>query len=288
LRGIEALQCFTDRGYKLIGRYEGGAAIASGDDYNKAFTADIAIIKALMAGAGDTEGRAKGKGIQRFDFRPADYGFLCLDIDCKDGKNGIADLYGLFAAWGKSRDTLPATLRDIPGSFPCYVYTPSSGIHLYFRYQGTKDIGGTFTKEIKSVEIKTGGRTITIPGSRKPGGEYVLHGSLDKAPELYPFIMDHLPLPQQEPPRKFIPLGTDRKKFDGLTTWEKVIEFTDQDGQGGEGRAALAYSIALHAKTHKWNYDDTLTAMRNEPRLYGLEPDRLLSAVNSAYQKRGA
>jgi hypothetical protein len=281
-KGMEAIKHFLDRNIKLIGRFESkAAAIASGDDYPKAFTADINVIKSLMSGAGDTQGRAKGEPIQRFDFRPADYGFFCLDIDVKNGKNGIADFYQILESWGKPREKLPAALRELPGSFPCYVETPSGGLHIYFKYRGPTT-GKLLSKNYESVEIKYGGRTITIPGSRKPGGEYILHGSLDNAPELYGFITDNLPRPEKEP-KKYIPMGKEKKQWE--TTWSKICEFTDIDGQAGAGRNNRAYSLALHAKTHGWSEADTLDALKGEPSISGLPVTEIITAVQSAFRK---
>jgi hypothetical protein len=281
-KGLGAIKIYLDRKIKLMGRYESGAAIAAGEDYAKAFTADKETIKALISGAGDTQGRAKGTRIRRFDFRPADYGFLCLDIDVKDGKNGIKDFYALLESWGKPRDKLPAALRELPGTFPCYVTTPSGGIHLYFKYRGPAT-GNLLSKHYESIEIKYGSRTITVPGSRKPKGEYILHGSLDAAPELYGFIADKLPRPEKEP-RRYIPI---RKEFK-QTSWEQILEFTDTDGRAGAGRNNRAYSLALHAKTHGWNEEDTLDALQNEPSISGLPVTEIITAVKSAYRGKSA
>jgi hypothetical protein len=283
-KGLDAIKIYLDRKIKLIGRYESGAAIATGEDYQKAFASDMDTIKALMSGDGDTQGRAKGTQIQRFDFRPADYGFLCLDIDVKDGKDGLRDFYTLLESWGKPRDKLPAALREIPESFPCYVATPSGGVHLYFKYRGP-DTGKLLSKTYESIEVKYGARTITIPGSRKPGGEYVLHGSLEKTPELYGFIADNLPRPEKEP-KRYIPMKKEPRQWD--TTWDKICEFTDRDNKAGAGRNNRAYSLALHAKTHGWNETDTLDALQNEPSISGLPATEIITAVRSAYRGKSA
>jgi hypothetical protein len=280
-KGIGAIEIYLDRKIKLIGRYESGAAIAAGESYLKAFTADMETIKALMSGAGDKEGRTKGTQIQRFDFRPADYGFLCLDIDVKNGKDGIKDFYALLESWGKPRDKLPAALRVLPESFPCYVTTPSGGVHIYFKYRGP-DTGKLLSQQYESIEIKYGGRTITIAGSRKPGGEYILHGSLDAAPDLYGFIADKL-RPDKEP-RQYIPMRKEQWK----TSWDKICEFTDTDEKAGAGRNNRAYSLALHAKTHGWNEADTLNALHHEPSIGGLPVTEIMTAIKSAYRGKSA
>jgi hypothetical protein len=283
-KGLDAIKIYLDRKIKLIGRYESGAAIATGEGYQKAFTSDMETIKALMSGDGDTQGRARGTQIQRFDFRPADYGFLCLDIDIKDGKDGLRDFYTLLESWGKPRDKLPAALRELPESFPCYVATPSGGVHLYFKHRGP-DTGKLLSKNYESIEVKYGARTITIPGSRKPGGEYVLHGILEATPELYGFIDDNLPRPEKEP-KRYIPMRKEPRQWD--TTWDKICEFTDQDNKAGAGRNNRAYSLAVHAKTHGWNETDTLDALQNEPSISGLPATEIITAVRSAYRGKSA
>jgi hypothetical protein len=55
-QGIPALEYMTEHGIPLMGVYPSGAMIAKQEPEN--FTADRAEIAALMAGAGDKEGRA--------------------------------------------------------------------------------------------------------------------------------------------------------------------------------------------------------------------------------------
>jgi hypothetical protein len=108
--------------------------------------------------------------------------FLAVDIDRKPGKpDGLETFYKIFP-----RETLPAELRGLPDSFPCYVQTPSGGFHLYFRYEGP---------ELKLRELAPGVEIkewqITAPGSRRENnGEYILHGELNNAPRLYGLIAD--------------------------------------------------------------------------------------------------
>jgi hypothetical protein len=107
--------------------------------------------------------------------------FLAIDIDRKPGKaDGLETFYRLFP-----RETLPAELRDIPQSFPCYVLTPSGGFHLYFRYEGP---------ELKLRELAPGVEVkewqITAPGSSRETGDYILHGGLNNAPPLYGLLID--------------------------------------------------------------------------------------------------
>jgi len=141
----------------------------SKDNDPDAYTADLQKIKTLW----DT-GQRRFKAFIRGRF-------FALGIDRKHGKpDSLEAFYRIFP-----RETLPAELRGLPESFPCYVQTPSGGFHLYFRYSGP---------EVKLRELAPGigikETQITCPGSRREDGDYVLYGELDKAPPLYGFILD--------------------------------------------------------------------------------------------------
>jgi hypothetical protein len=141
----------------------------SGDNDPDAYTTDLKEIGALWS-----EGQRRFKAFIRGRF-------FALDIDRKPGKpDGLEAFCRMFP-----RETLPAELQKLPGSFPCYVQTPSGGFHLYFKYEGA---------ELNLRELATGIEIkewqITAPGSRRENGEYILHGELDKAPPLYGLIVD--------------------------------------------------------------------------------------------------
>jgi hypothetical protein len=181
--GFRALEFFTRRGIPIIGAYESGAMVAKQEPEN--FTTDVGEIADLMAGKGNRRGRAKGTPITRFYFIPADAELLCFDIDRKPGKvDGLEELYKLFG-----RDTLPSYLQDIELHNPCYVSTPSGGYHLYFKYHG-EPVGKLDLAP--GVEVKHGRPGLTVPGSRKANGEYILHGDINDAPDLDWIILDRI------------------------------------------------------------------------------------------------
>jgi hypothetical protein len=141
----------------------------SKDNDPSAYTADLEKIASLW-----NEGQRRFKAF-------INGRFLAVDIDRKPGKaDGLETFYKLFP-----RETLPAELQELPGSFPCYVQTPSGGFHLYFRYEG---------QELKLRELALGVEIkewqITCPGSRRENGDYVLHGELSNAPPLYGLLID--------------------------------------------------------------------------------------------------
>jgi hypothetical protein len=276
--GIPALQYMTGRGIALIGAYDSGAAIAKGEAWAATFTADYAIISALLAGQ---DSRAKGK-INRFYFIPQTAGLLCLDIDRKNGKDGIQEFYSFCERAGKPRHLLPAIFRDLPQSFPCYVSTPSGGYHLYFKYTGGKVQKKLLAPDTPAVEIKQGAPGLTVPGSYKGGRPYVLHGDIDAAPPLPAFILESLVPPKPQAPA-YRP-ATDVKKEWGRPSWDKIKEWTETDGNFS-GRNDKAFSYAVHARNHGWTERDTLDQLRGEPSLDGLPETEIITAARSAYSK---
>lgn len=164
-------------GAAFIGHRADGTAIASGDAFADAFTSDIAELTALWDGLGESKGRGRGEHIRRFMFEPARLGFIVLDLDRKNGKDGVADLLACFA--GKP---LPVPLTDLDnGSHPCTVHTPSGGLHLYYRAPG-KCYSKTNLTPSGAVELFNTGSRITAPGSMKDGKSYTLQGSFEQAP----------------------------------------------------------------------------------------------------------
>lgn len=187
-------------GARIIGAYDSGAMIAKGDDYQAAFTSSLEEVKALYLGRGDSQGRAKGIQIRRFRYFPQDAGFIVLDLDRKNGKDGIAELPALIRSAGL---VVPRILADLDGgSFPCYVTTPSGGLHLYFKAPA----GCTYRKEqigqSGAIELFHAGQPITAPGSEKDRKAYELHGSFKDAPPWPPILARIM---QDKRPVKIIP-----------------------------------------------------------------------------------
>jgi hypothetical protein len=150
-------------------KYRGPAAI------KKTLAAGIGI-KEFFAKSKDNDPAAYTTGVQEIAalwnqgqrrFKAFVRGrFVAVDIDRHPGKvDGLENFYKLFP-----RETLPVELQDLPGSFPCYVQTPSGGFHLYFSYEGPE----LKLRELAPcVEIKE--LQITSPGSRRENGDYILY-----------------------------------------------------------------------------------------------------------------
>jgi hypothetical protein len=277
---MAALEYITGQGMPMIGAYDTGATIAKGEAWAAAFTASLETLAALRGGK---DSRAKGIQIQRFYFIPQAAGLLCLDIDRKNGKDGTAEFYRYCETHGKPRALLPAILRDLPESFPCYTSTPSGGYHLYFKYTGGKVQKKLLAPDTPAVEIKQGAPGLTAPGSYKEGRPYVLHGNIEDAPQLPAFILETLAAAKPKAAPAYIPAGKQKKEW-GRPSWDKIREWTEQDGNYS-GRNDKAFSYAVHARNHGWTASETIDQLRGEPGIEGLPETEIITAVKSAYSK---
>jgi hypothetical protein len=280
--GLGALQHILAYGIKVIGAYESGAAIASGDDYTQAFTADITEIQNLIAGKGDRQGRAKGTPIHRFRFVPKNAGLVCIDIDRghADGIDGLAEFYRMFERDDVYRPGLPKALQDIEhSSFPVYTSTPSGGFHLYFRYCKTETFKhSSIAPNVEVFHIST---CLTAPGSYKAEKPYILHGSFDNIPELYPMLERKLSQQSKKQQPIFSPLP-DRQKRE-VPSLNQLAEWTEQDGVYS-GRNELCFQIARRAAraTYTYTENEVIAFLQGYYATSGHE--QIKSAVYSAFQ----
>jgi hypothetical protein len=274
--GLQALKYMTAHGIPLIGAYDTGATIAKGEAWASAFTTDMKIINALRAGK---DCRANSR-ITRFYFLPQTAGLLCLDIDRKNGKDGIAEFYAWAERAGKPRILLPRILQDIPANFPCYVSTPSGGLHLYFSYAGVKIQNKPLSPDTPGVELKHGAPGLTSPGSYKNGTPYILHGDIENSPPFPAFILAAIEGPKPKAPA----YQTHAKKEWGKAPWDKIREWTEADGPGA-GRNDRAFHLARHARNHGYTETEALAAMRGDPYLDGLPEKEIETAAHSAFSK---
>jgi hypothetical protein len=286
--GLAALKYMAGKRIALIGAYPSGAMISRQEPEN--FTADPSVIAALVSGAGDPQGRAKGTPISRFYFIPQDAGLLCLDIDRKPGKaDGLENLYKL---WGRA--ALPRALQDIERYFPCYVSTPSGGYHLYFKYSGPLVRKTDLAPEI---EIKHGKPGLTAPGSRKENGAYVLHGNLEDAPPLYGIILDRIEELQKERQEKAQsqkaaadrPARPRERKSTGQTYTPQITLDTlaDEATASYGGHHDRQVSFAGRACRCKFTAAETISYAKAHPEIFGTGADTE-NTILSVFRDRGA
>lgn len=281
----DPLAAWIAEGIAVLGTYESGAAIATGEDYRKAFTKDLREVASLREGRGDAAGRAKGTKIERFRFIPGDAGLLCIDIDMghEDGGNGLSAFYVFFMHLGL---TLPDYLKDIPaGSFPCYTKTPGGGFHLHFKYKGAKRYPHQYLAQ--GVEVFHFGNALTAPGSKKATGDYTLFGTLAQAPTL-PAVIENRLIPYQDArPGAVKPRFTYERP-----DWQKtpppmtmIAQWAVEDGNF-DGRNRLCFEIARRAARTDYGYtaEEVEDFLKSYPQTAGHAQIR--DAVKSAFKGR--
>jgi hypothetical protein len=289
---LDALKEYVQAGIGLIGAYDNGATIAKGDEYDKAFTCDPNIIRLMWAGKDE---RAKWQPIRRYYFKPTIAGLICLDIDCKNGKDGIAEFYNFCRARGKSKEHLPKMLQELPNNFPCFVKTPNGGYHLYFKERGEREVKITHLPNAPAVEVKT--KQLTAAGSFKDGKPYILYGNISAAPLLPIFIENAIfnTETMRKNPNKITVLLQKQKKRTykthgnkdwGKPSWDKITEWTEKDNSQeiGVGRNKRAFHLALHAKTHKYTFGETLNELLNDTTVNSLPEREIRDVVKSVYK----
>ncbi|GHT93338.1 hypothetical protein FACS1894122_08420 [Alphaproteobacteria bacterium] len=285
--GATTLKHMTDHGIKLIGCYDSGAAIASGEEYKDAFTSDITEIQNLMQGNGDKHGHARGQIIRLFRFIPADAGFVCIDIDRghANGIDGLAKFYEMFEKLNIFRPQLPKILQDIEnGSFPVYTNTPSGGFHLYFKYKGQ-----AMKKCIptQNVEIFHANGAVAAPGSIKNNKPYIFHGSLDDAPKLPPLLekIIHQSMASEDQWKAQPKFTYQQPRDKSIPTLEKLAEYAENDGNYA-GRNELCFEIARRAARYGdyYSQSEIISFLRSYPGTSGHK--QIKDAVSSAYKYR--
>ena len=278
--GIDALQAVIKAGIAVVGCYPSGAAIASGEDYQQAFTTDPAEIQRLWNGEGDSAGRAKGQPIRLFRFIPQQAGIVVFDLDRghADGADGIRGFYEYLKAQGKP---LPSYLQSIE-QHPARMDTPSGGLHLYFRTHKKGDTVSPFRNPgTPGIDLLAGTKPATAPGSSKPAGEYIFHGDLHQIPPL-PVILERWITPPPKKRRIHFTTGKPETAPDPA----KLMEWAIRDSGKG-GRNNLCFEYALRAARYNYTMQDTIAHLQQSPDAGSLPEQEIITAVESAYKTQG-
>ena len=228
------LRHFIETGIGLIPTYPGGKTHGSWKD-KKNFLYSIEQV-----------GRFWSKDIRWFQLYPYQSDLVVLDIDVKNGKNGINDLYRLF------EDTPAPTYLESVDMHPCHVKTPSGGYHLYFLYAGRKQFqSGLMRQDMPGLEVIHYNHVLTAPGSERENGRYTLYGSLEQAPRL-PLILEKR-LSEYGEKKQSTNSRRPQYAYDNHDMpLEKIHETVTRQGEHEHSRNAKCYAIATFAK--KKNY----------------------------------
>lgn len=185
---------------------------------------------------------------------------------------------------------MPTILQDLPNNFTCWVETPNSGYHLYFKYKG--EVKATHLSNALSVEVKS--KQLTAAGSFKDGKPYVLHGSISAAPFLPKFIEVAIcdielikkktneinSFPQKQKRNRY---KTTSRKDCEKPSWEKITEWTEKDNpfEIAVGRNRRATYLAMHAKRKGYDEDETLFELLNDPTVNDLPEKEIRDTVKN-------
>lgn len=94
-------------------------------------------------------------------------GLTIIDVDMKEGQNGIAELSKLEAVNG----ALPSTLVAV---------TPSEGLHYYFAGESKNTVGAI----ARGIDTRSSGGYVVAPGSRIGEKEYYIQDEADDFPQV--------------------------------------------------------------------------------------------------------
>lgn len=230
----DALRMYIDAGVPLIPSTAGGRCFVKWGDPDAA--GYIRTQRNLDI--------SMGSGVHRFQFVPARAGFVVLDIDVKNGKNGFDDVRRLFET---ANVPLPSEIANYR-SHTCYVKTPGGGIHLYFRYSGVIPLrsGPLRYRGVRydGAEILHDGHLATAAGSRKESGEYIMHGSLDAATVFPPMLIQ---LARIEPKEKPVNVGATVLS----RSLSDVVAIVDRQGEFSPGQSRNRYTYEVARFAHK-------------------------------------
>ena len=143
--------------------------------------------------------------ISIFQFYPKLGDLVVLDLDSAQklsgeqhgsGTDGIAAFKNLVARkQGKMTAKQREMYDDFPNNFPCFVKTPSGGLHLYFRFSADMKL----KKSLENTNIECKHRSlVTAAGSIRGNRRYRIFGSLKNIPFFPDFILEEFLIEEKE------------------------------------------------------------------------------------------
>lgn len=238
----------------------------------------------------------KAKGVTVFAIVPPaiDHknNLLILDLDKGDAHanstDGIENFRHLIATTNLN-PLLRAYLTDFPVNFPCYVETPHSGIHVYFRADCITDkIKQAFDNSRLNglnIEIKYSTQC-TVAGSIKKGKRYVMRGLLENAPSASLPLLTAL-AKAKKPQMKYT---TPHKTYSHGQKWndtpQKIIDYAESNyaGLGGHDfawKTAVLYKNAGYDETTALDYIERTNKHQSRKEQYDTK-----TAVHSIFARR--
>jgi hypothetical protein len=215
---------------------------------------------------GDTEklNEWSGAGFRRFMYLPGSAGYIGFDIDVghADGRDGLAGFYNIMESLaGKKPERLPLFLRDLPRDFPCYVETPSGGLHLLFRYAGQCKRAEIVSGENKENKIEIKHLNSCLSLGEKKNGPYTLAGDPLDAPDL-PLFLAELINPRPAP----VTAMPAHRHWNGKPGLEQILQKLLPETAGhNDAQKRFAYRAAYFG----YGFEETLSFVKSRADGFG-------------------
>lgn len=263
LSNINTLRQYTELGIALAARNDYNALIEN--EFSQRYTNDFSKIEAMANGKHNFISTTfpKGTPVKRFSFVPAKHGFICFDIDNKNGVNGIEALKEFAKEKG----------LDLKNTFnkTAFVKTPNKGFHFYFKCRYT----GKLKKDLcRGVEIKSN-LDLTAGGSIKDGKPYILKGKLAEALELPKEFLELCKAQIYEMPKQAIYTGKEKKY-----SLDFFLNETLEQVQGNHNRQL---TFSRKCKTFSFLPEQVLEFIYKHPEHFGTGKD----TANTVYSIYG-
>jgi len=246
---------------------DGRPALKWAGENQKNFTSDIEKLKVWHK-----------QGYKRYSYLLGLLNLIGLDIDCghADGRDGIEDFYRVIEGLaGKTKNRLPGYFRNIPDSFPCYIESPSGGLHLVLKHCGQCKIVNLVYEGAK-IEIKYLNSMLSL--GEKQNGVYVLRGKLDDAPEVPRFLAELINPPPKPKPAPVTYYGKQKLNL------EKILDKVLIDSAGNNDRQK---KFAWRAAYFGYGIEEVLSFVKSRPDVFGSGADTE-TVVNHAWRSNTA
>jgi hypothetical protein len=216
------------------------------------------------------------KNYRLFRHIPSKSGFFCFDLDRHEfAVDGVLNWFVLLKKAYQNR--IPKELYSIEG-LPCYIVTPSGGVHIYFRCEGVV----SFFKENleRGVEVKY---TQWINAGEKASGEYRLFGHLKDAFPLPLRLWSYLQTPtrlEQILPKSYWD-NRPRRTQPVLALLEKAYQNAIERNKK---RNDTVFHVAFCAAMHGVDRSDAEAFIAQKTDLRTLSEIEISSTIESAYR----
>jgi hypothetical protein len=191
-----------------------------------------------------------GEPCTEYGFIPAMYNLVIIDLDRGSDHANQADGINNFKSvlTRLKLDAANPIFKDFPNNFPCYVKTPSGGLHVYFKcYNKLTGKTDAHKTNAQNIELKYNSK-VTTAGSSTAKGKYLLFGTLDDIPEIplnLLFEFYRAPEPETKPAKW--KTGQTWQQFKKKTLYNKTLQEIEKETDQQAGRTSAHNWILVFA-----------------------------------------